>query len=428
MQNQYGGLEYSDADVVDFEERLERIYSREIHKVQVVDFQGMPELIRDGLFARMVMEHRDDADIVIFTSRAWGRLFDTRGPLVRELILEFLSTLRFGEVLLDLDAPGTIQFQLGGARRRLSWRFLRISPFLQFDQRSGVETFPSYDGIRYCWEESGTRKDRYLRRFDAGKKCGGLISWGQFVAGLAEHFGLLTAEILGGLTVIAPELLIIDMGEMVRFQIYMEVDDTWAWVSMGPERLFCTHEAPQQPTPPPPATARTMPQRLGRLEEEVQGLRRDVGTLRGLVERSMIDQGRFSNIGDDFHVMAQLMDASGLNTRHSMGLSEGAHLQHSREFYTRQRTGEASTSAAQQTHSSQTHDPLISLSFVLIMEYLVKVSKRRAFWSLNQNEDILKITILKTNTLYGVSVPVLTNDHKGMKSNTPYPEEVNTPY
>ncbi|GKE62570.1 hypothetical protein Tco_1512937, partial [Tanacetum coccineum] len=33
-----------------------------------------------------------------------------------------------------------------------------------------------------------------------------------------------------------------------------------------------------------------------------------------------------------------------------------------------------------------------------IMEYLVKVSKRRTFWSLN--EDILKITILKTNTPY----------------------------
>ncbi|GJZ38357.1 retrovirus-related pol polyprotein from transposon TNT 1-94 [Tanacetum coccineum] len=32
------------------------------------------------------------------------------------------------------------------------------------------------------------------------------------------------------------------------------------------------------------------------------------------------------------------------------------------------------------------------------MEYLVNISKRRAFWSLN--EDILKITILKTNTLY----------------------------
>ncbi|GKD37776.1 hypothetical protein Tco_1257983 [Tanacetum coccineum] len=34
----------------------------------------------------------------------------------------------------------------------------------------------------------------------------------------------------------------------------------------------------------------------------------------------------------------------------------------------------------------------------VIMEYLVKDSKRRTFWILN--EDILKITILKTNTPY----------------------------
>ncbi|GJY01167.1 hypothetical protein Tco_0359319 [Tanacetum coccineum] len=34
----------------------------------------------------------------------------------------------------------------------------------------------------------------------------------------------------------------------------------------------------------------------------------------------------------------------------------------------------------------------------IIMEYLVNISKRRAFWSLN--EDILKITILTTNTPY----------------------------
>ncbi|GJS42600.1 hypothetical protein Tco_0567643 [Tanacetum coccineum] len=66
----YQSLEYTDADIANFEER-------------------------------MVMEHRDDAG---------------------ELILEFLSTLQFGEVMLDLDAPDTIQFQLGRARRRLSWR------------------------------------------------------------------------------------------------------------------------------------------------------------------------------------------------------------------------------------------------------------------------------------------------------------------
>ncbi|GKG59418.1 hypothetical protein Tco_0605069, partial [Tanacetum coccineum] len=63
-------------------------------------------------------------------------------------------------------------------------------------------------------------------------------------------------------------------------------------------------QAPQQPPPPPPppVAARTMPQRLGRLKEEVQGLRRDVGTLR--------DQGRFSIWM--ISCMTQLMDASGL--------------------------------------------------------------------------------------------------------------------
>ncbi|GKC31289.1 hypothetical protein Tco_1038583, partial [Tanacetum coccineum] len=45
-----------------------------------------------------------------------------------------------------------------------------------------------------------------------------------------------------------------------------------------------------QPPPPPPTAGRTMPQRLGRLKEEIQGLHRDVWSLRGLVERSMNDQ------------------------------------------------------------------------------------------------------------------------------------------
>ncbi|GJW13014.1 hypothetical protein Tco_0017147 [Tanacetum coccineum] len=78
----YQGLEYTDAGIADFEERLGRIYSREIHWVQVVDFQGMPELMRDVLHARMLMEHRDDGGVILFTSQAWERVFETRGPLV----------------------------------------------------------------------------------------------------------------------------------------------------------------------------------------------------------------------------------------------------------------------------------------------------------------------------------------------------------
>ncbi|GKF96313.1 hypothetical protein Tco_0289048, partial [Tanacetum coccineum] len=66
-----------------------------------------------------------------------------------------------------------------------------------------------------------------------------------------------------------------------------------------------------------------------------------------------------------------------------------------------------------------------------IIEYLVNIGKRRSFWSLN--DDILKITILKTNTShpsrrYGVSMPAFTKDHNGNLFNTPYPEKTNTPY
>ncbi|GKB41952.1 hypothetical protein Tco_0886894 [Tanacetum coccineum] len=97
-----------------------------------------------------------------------------------------------------------------------------------------------------------------------------------------------------GLTVIAPELPIIDMAELVRLQICMEFDDTWAWVAMRLERqpnvvagaprvaqdalavdegfqaVPAPVHAPQQPPAlPPPATAKTMPQRMARLEEDV---------------------------------------------------------------------------------------------------------------------------------------------------------------
>ncbi|GKC23410.1 hypothetical protein Tco_1025560, partial [Tanacetum coccineum] len=66
-----------------------------------------------------------------------------------------------------------------------------------------------------------------------------------------------------------------------------------------------------------------------------------------------------------------------------------------------------------------------------IMEYLVNISKRRAFWSLN--EDILKITILKTNTSYPSRkirrIRACTHQRpQRIKLNTPYPERLNTPY
>ncbi|GJU40881.1 hypothetical protein Tco_1193838 [Tanacetum coccineum] len=251
------GLDYSDQDIADFEERMR-------------------------------IEHCDGDGVVVFTSQAWGRVFETRGPLVRELILEFLSTLRFREVLLDLDTPGTIPFQLGGAKRRMSRREF----ILALGLHTG-EDMESLDFARY-WSESermipgkGDLRVRHLRRrFVVGRKSRALISGGQFVARLAEHFGLLTKERLQGLMVTAPALPIIDMDELVRLQIYVEFGDTWAWVPAGLARQEgdarrVTEEALVAPgggdedeempqaVPPQP---KTQGERIARLEEEVHGM------------------------------------------------------------------------------------------------------------------------------------------------------------
>ncbi|GKB48028.1 hypothetical protein Tco_0898781 [Tanacetum coccineum] len=55
----YKGLQYTNADIVDFKTRLIRIYKREVHRVQVFDFEGLSGLIAEGLSTRMLMEHRD---------------------------------------------------------------------------------------------------------------------------------------------------------------------------------------------------------------------------------------------------------------------------------------------------------------------------------------------------------------------------------
>nr|GEU94720.1 hypothetical protein [Tanacetum cinerariifolium] len=60
----------------DFEERLERIYDRDTHRVQVLDFKGMPELMSDVLYARILMEHRDDDGVVSESERLIPRKGD----------------------------------------------------------------------------------------------------------------------------------------------------------------------------------------------------------------------------------------------------------------------------------------------------------------------------------------------------------------
>ncbi|GJY30240.1 hypothetical protein Tco_0413735 [Tanacetum coccineum] len=248
----YEGLQYIDADIADFETRLARIYMREINRVQVFDFGGLLDLMAEGLSARMLMEHRD----------AQGQ-----------------------KAILDLDTPGSLQFQLGGVRRRMSWR----------------------ESLFWLWD--------YIQQ----KRCRQL-----YVAGLAEHFGLLTKERLQGLTIISPALPIIDMAELVKLQLCIELGDTLAGVPTGPARQEggaggVAEEAPITPkggdedgeipqaVPPPP---RTQGERIARLEEEVHGVREALQGQREVLDSMARDFSRFSTW--TITSLARMMDRAGV--------------------------------------------------------------------------------------------------------------------
>ncbi|GKE77393.1 hypothetical protein Tco_1543513 [Tanacetum coccineum] len=260
------------------------------------------------------------------------RLFEIKGPLIHELILEFYSIFRFGQAILDLDTPGTLQFQLGRAMRRMIWREFILALGLYTDEEMQIVGFGAYwadsarqipdkgdlrdywIGISYAGDFLGTAPSYTMIRDPILRLCHRLIACSIARRSqapekvtvtdlfylrvmdidsvnvpylLARYLRLLTTEILGGLTVIAPKLPIIDMAKLVRLQICVQFDDTWAWVAMGQERqpdamvgafnvaedapainegdqaVPAPVQAPQQPPPPPTPATRTVPQRLG---------------------------------------------------------------------------------------------------------------------------------------------------------------------
>ncbi|GJZ70889.1 hypothetical protein Tco_0634740 [Tanacetum coccineum] len=212
--------------------------------------RGLTELMDEGLSGWMLMEHRDSQGHGVFTSRAWRRLFEIRGPLVYELILEFFSTFMFRETVLDLDTAEALQFQLGGAKSArqipdkgdLSAYWIGISSARDF-----LGTTPSYTSIRdpilrlchrvIACNIAGRSQapEKVLEVVCFGEEARGDDIRGQFVSRLANNFGLITKERLQGLTVIVRDLPAIDIGELVRLQICEELDNTWAWVAPGPE-------------------------------------------------------------------------------------------------------------------------------------------------------------------------------------------------
>ncbi|GKE06733.1 hypothetical protein Tco_1398751 [Tanacetum coccineum] len=100
-----------------------------LYNLEIRDTRGSSIKLRDTLRISCITSSRDlrrylvgDEGHELFTSHAWRRLFEIRGPLVREFILEFLSSYRMSDTEMGLDVADALCFRLGGARRRMTWR------------------------------------------------------------------------------------------------------------------------------------------------------------------------------------------------------------------------------------------------------------------------------------------------------------------
>nr|GEZ51056.1 hypothetical protein [Tanacetum cinerariifolium] len=220
----------------------------------------------DTIFGRrMRMIYTGAEGHVLFTNHAWRRLFEIRALLVRDFILEFFSTCRISDTELGLDVADTLCFQLGGSRRRMTWK--------EFFLALGLHTTEDFLGADPSMSE------------------------GHFIGRLDEHFGLVSDEGLMGLSVIACVLSIINLDELVKLMICVMLGDTWAWVAPRPERQpIVTVGAPEvtdgapnvdegaqavlapvQVPQPPLAATKTMPHKMTILEEEVHEMREALG-------------------------------------------------------------------------------------------------------------------------------------------------------
>ncbi|GJX21414.1 hypothetical protein Tco_0224091 [Tanacetum coccineum] len=234
----YEGLQYTDVDIVDFETRLARIYMREVYKVQVFDFGGLPDLMAEGLSARMLMEHKDAQ------GAESARQIPNKGDL-----RDYWIGISFARDFLGITPSYT---SIRDPILRLCYRLIACSI-------TGRSQAPVKLTVTDLF---------YLRGMDNEA----LISRGQFVARLAEHFRLMTKERLRGLTVIAPALPVIYMAELERQPDAAagapEAAEDAPVVDEGSQAVSAPVQALQQP-PPPPATGRNMPQRFGILEDEI---------------------------------------------------------------------------------------------------------------------------------------------------------------
>ncbi|GJZ91595.1 hypothetical protein Tco_0663522 [Tanacetum coccineum] len=301
----------------------------------------------------------------VFTSQAWRRLFEIRGSLVHKLILEFFSTFRFGDGVLDLDTPRALQFQLGGVRHRMSWREFTLGMGLHNVKEIGLVGFSAY------WAESARQ---IPDKGDLSAYWVGISSVVDFLGTTPSYTSIrdpmlllchrLIACNIAGRRQAPKKVTVADLFYLRRVDvgsiyIYYMVARYLSLFASGRKRgamisggtggdcrdLPVIDMAELGPQSPP---AQTMAQRLARVEEEVHEIRGSLGEQHEVMDVMARDLSRF--IVWAAGGISQLLDFAGA----TYVWYSKTHVPYQRRRV-RQRTRDASTSAAPHDEDQPDH-------------------------------------------------------------------------
>ncbi|GJZ51563.1 hypothetical protein Tco_0606078 [Tanacetum coccineum] len=142
-------------------------------------------------------------DEVLFTSKAWRRAFDINEPIYTELCYEFYATYEFKEEVTDeeLTSKKLIKFILRGRAHSLT--------ILKFASRLGYDKVQRYELWLMSMFGARNREGyanvawliaKWMKRKGVGTQKESMICCGQFVTKIAKRVGVLTEEVLNGLS------------------------------------------------------------------------------------------------------------------------------------------------------------------------------------------------------------------------------------
>ncbi|GJY95184.1 hypothetical protein Tco_0511545 [Tanacetum coccineum] len=206
----------------EFKKRLTEIRIKEIECPEGLDFEEFGALPNGIALQNLdqfchVSYEQDDRR---FVSQAWNRLFRIKEQVVREYVMELMSSFTYRDHIEELDEADTMVFQLGGENRSMTMRqFIKA-----LGRHSKKEKVTMDDLFLLHSIDGGVSVDvpwhvaKFLCDKAKGSKRKSPIVGADLIGNIASYYGLMTLGSLMNIT-LGPETSSMSVAELVDLSI-----------------------------------------------------------------------------------------------------------------------------------------------------------------------------------------------------------------